>query len=150
VIVNIFDQQSALPLSHRLIKQAVKAVLTLEERVCDEVAIHFVDIPSISQLHQQYFHDPSPTDCISFPMDEGQDPSPYSVLGEVFICPEVAINYTKKRELDPYEETTLYLVHGLLHLMGYDDLEPEDRKVMKQAEKEHLRNLKKLHLLLSA
>lgn len=149
MIVNIFDQQSALPLSHRPIEQAVQAVLAFEERVCDEVAIHFVDTLSISRLHHHYFNDPSPTDCISFPIDEGKELSPYSVLGEVFICPEVAIKYAQKHEKDPYEETTLYLVHGLLHLLGYDDLNSEERKVMKQAERDHMRNLKKLHLLLT-
>lgn len=147
MIVNIFDQQSALKVSHPRLEEAVKTVLAEEGWVCDEVTIHLVKTSKISKLHQKFFNDPSSTDCISFPMDDQGEP--YSILGEVFICPETAIQYAEEHHKDPYEEVTLYLVHGLLHLMGYDDLNPEDRKEMRKGEARHMKNLKKHHLLLS-
>ena len=80
-------------------------------------------------------------------MDDDDD-SPYSVLGEVFVCPATAIAYASENKLDPYEETTLYIVHGLLHLMGYDDIDDRDAVLMRQAERRHMQKLKDLTLLL--
>ncbi len=98
------------------------------------------------RLHGQYFNDRSLTDCISFPLDESE--SPYRVLGDVFVCPQVAIAYAGRNGGDPYLETTLYLVHGLLHLMGYDDITEKDRKKMRAAEERHLSHLQKRRLTL--
>ena len=75
-------------------------------------------------------------------MDNQNDQTPYSILGEVFICPAIAVEYAEKHQKNPLEETTLYLVHELLHLIGYDDLNPEDRKEMRKAEARHMRKLK--------
>ena len=107
----------------------------------DEVILHFVTKSKMSKVHKLFFNDPSPTDCMSFPLDK---PSPkksiteHLILGEVFICPQIAIEYAKKKNLDPYLETTLYIIHGLLHLLGYDDLDPIPRKEMRKMEKKCL------------
>lgn len=146
VKVLVFNRQEDLPLATRSVGPIVKAVLALENRTTDEVAIHFVKQDEICALHDQFFHDPSPTDCISFPLDETYD-SPYHILGEVFVCPKTAIDYvrSKKNENilpeDQYEETTLYVVHGLLHLLGYDDVEVGDRRKMRQMEKKMMQHL---------
>lgn len=105
----------------------------------DEVAIYFVTEANIAQLHDQFFNDPTPTDCISFPLDERH-------LGEVFVCPSVAIAYARKKGLDPYQETALYVIHGLLHLLGYDDLEPKERRTMRKKEKTCMAHLYKQNL----
>lgn len=114
---------------HRLLKQ-------LGGRV-DEVSIHFVNVKEISKLHADFFDDPSPTDCISLPLDSPfDDTGSWHVLGEVFVCPAIAKSYAKEHDLDAYQETLLYVVHGLLHLYGYDDLEPKARRKMRAKEKE--------------
>src|SRR5262245_31854076 len=123
-------------LSKPKVKRIVSSVISFEEKRYDEAAIHFVNTAEISRLHEQFFHDPSPTDCISFPMDE-EDQQGYRILGEVFICPQIAIEYSAKHSGDPYAETTLYIVHGLLHLMGYDDLDKKERSKMRSAERRH-------------
>jgi probable rRNA maturation factor len=148
VIVNIFNQQTTLKISLEQVQHAVLEVIRNEGQVCDEVSLYFVDAAAISQLHDQYFNDPSATDCISFPMDSDQDPSSYRILGEAFICTKTALEYAAKHKADPYKETTLYIVHCLLHLMGYDDVNEEDRNLMRRAEKRHMQNLKKLNLQL--
>lgn len=150
MIVNVSDQQTVLKISLDQVKGIVCQVLAAENQSCDEVNIYLVDTAVISQLHQQFFDDPSPTDCITFPMDPQEELMPYRILGEVFVCPATAIEYALKYRKDAWEETTLYIVHGLLHLLGYDDLEAEDRKQMKQAEARHMRKLKKLHLQLTS
>ncbi|NGX42026.1 MAG: Endoribonuclease YbeY [Chlamydiae bacterium] len=144
--IHIFDQQFDLKISHSSVEDIVQEVLSLEEQSCDEVSIHFVDTPTICKLHKQYFNDSSTTDCISFPIDSPEEGG-YCLLGEVFVCPKTAIEYAKKHNTDPHQETTLYLVHGILHLLGYDDqyeAEPE----MRAAEERQMKNLSKRNLVL--
>lgn len=145
--VYIFDEQKALSIPGTQVEAIAAQVIDLEGKRYDEVSVNFVDSSSIQKLHKDFFDDDTPTDCISFPMDD-DDESGYKVLGEIFVCPEVAIEYANEHGLDPYEETTLYVVHGLLHLMGYDDIEEVDVQAMRGAEKRHMSALKKLGLTL--
>lgn len=142
----VFDHQDTLLISPIQIQAVVKHVLLLENTTCHEVSIHLVDTPTICQLHEDYFDDPTTTDCISFPIDDAS--SAFRVLGEVFVCPETAQVYATAHHSDPYHEATLYVVHGLLHLLGYDDIEPEDEQVMRAAETKHMEALRKNDLLL--
>ncbi len=148
MIVNVFDQQSILKISPFQVQNAVQEIIRKEGQVCDEVSVYFVDVSTISKLHEQFFNDPSSTDCISFPLDNEEDITPYRILGEAFICPETALEYALKNKIDPFKETTLYIVHCLLHLMGYDDVADDDRNEMRRAEKRHMQNLKKMNLQL--
>ncbi len=107
---------------------------------CDELSIYFVTSPEISKLHKEFFNDPSPTDCISFPLDS-------SYLGDIFICPKAALDYDPK---NPYQEILLYLIHGLLHLLGYDDIEPLPRRKMRKMEKKCMDHLKRKKLQITA
>ena len=147
VKVNIFDEQPSLSFSQSKVKELVCEVITFEREFCDEVNIYFVNKDKISELHGTYFNDDSPTDCISFPMDEKMEGGT-RILGEVFVCPEIAVEYAKAHGVDPYTETSLYIVHGLLHLMGYDDIKEQDRGTMREAEARHMENLEKHNLLL--
>ena len=125
----------------------VAEVLSLEKTSCDEVGIHYVETKIICDLHAEYFDDPSPTDCISFPIDQ-DIVTGYRLLGDVFVCTETAVLYAQQQQLDPYQETMLYVVHGLLHLLGYDDIEEGERAIMRKAEARHMDHLKSLHLSL--
>ncbi len=134
--IKIRNQQKDLQISLPSIRRAVR--LTLKDVIgiaCDEVSLHFVSKEEISELHDEFFNDPSITDCISFPIDHpGEGDLDYCLLGEVFVCPFVAKQYAKDHKADPYEETLLYIVHGLLHLAGFDDIETKDRKEMRKQE----------------
>jgi probable rRNA maturation factor len=70
------------------------------------------------------------------------------VLGEVFVCPKTAIDFSEKHGKDVYEETSLYLVHGILHLLGYDDIDPKDRIKMRKKERYCMSFLKENNLAL--
>jgi probable rRNA maturation factor len=148
VIVHVFNEQKALTISSSSVSMLVNQVIKEENQVCHEVSIYFVETEQICELHQQFFDDPSPTDCISFPMDDEEEASHYRILGEVFVCPQTAIEYSQLHQIDPYEETTLYIIHGLLHLMGYRDDEEETVQEMREAEKRQMAALKKLDLCL--
>lgn len=142
--MNIFvdNQQTDLAIDPAKIKRVILAFLKLEKIRADEISINFVDTATICDLHAEYFDDPTTTDCISFPMDDEDEE--YRVLGEVFVCPRTAIDYAEENKTDPQEETILYVIHGLLHLIGLDDIEEEDREEMRRREKLHMANLEKL------
>lgn len=132
--IHCINTQSALPIASSDVERLVISFLKWKQIQCDEVTIHFVTKEEITKLHGDFFDDPTPADCISFPIDPpGDGESGYTVLGEIFVCPEVAQEYIK--EGDPYRETTLYIIHGLLHLLGYDDIEEEDKAIMRAQEK---------------
>jgi probable rRNA maturation factor len=109
----------------------------------DEVILHFVTEAKICALHKEFFDDPSPTDCITFPLDPpGQKKEVYHVLGEAFLCPKTAIAYAKRLGISPEEELLRYVVHCILHLIGYEDTEPSLRRKMKRKESSCLKKLK--------
>ncbi|MCB1111011.1 MAG: rRNA maturation RNase YbeY [Chlamydiia bacterium] len=138
------NRQSALSISSNQIERLVHSFLTWKGVSCNEVSVHFVNTDEICRLHDQFFNDPSPTDCISFPIDAPGDEG-YTVLGEVFVCPQVGIEYAPD---DPYTEVSLYIVHGLLHLLGFDDQKESDRTIMRDEENSAMEYLKKNKALL--
>lgn len=146
--IEVSNKQKTVKISKIKVKKIVAAVIAFENQKCDEVAIHFVSVDEICELHQQFFNDPSPTDCISLPLDD-EDEIHYRVLGEVFVCPDVALQYATSKNSDTHLEITLYIVHGLLHLMGYDDIQTKERAQMRAAEKRHLANLEMLKINLN-
>lgn len=108
---------------------------------CDEISFYFVTEKKISELHAQHFNDPTPTDCITFPIDT-------SYLGDIFVCPKVAVDYAQKKHLDPFQETLLYVVHGILHLLDFDDMEPKQKSIMRKKEKTCMHHLNKIGISL--
>ncbi|HLB52742.1 MAG TPA: rRNA maturation RNase YbeY [Chlamydiales bacterium] len=128
-------------MSRTSIKSVLMALVDYLKINCDELSLFLVSKNRISSLHKQFFGDPTPTDCISLPLDE-------NYLGDLFVCPAVAIDYAKKKGLDPYEETLLYIIHSLLHLRGYDDLDPKKRRVMRKKEKRCMNHLRSVQIRL--
>ncbi len=124
VNISIYNRQKDLKIDKGSARALVLATLKFLKVSFDEVAIYFVTEKRISQIHGEFFQDPTPTDCITFPLDEKD-------LGEIFVCPAVAIEYAKKRKLDPHNETALYIIHGLLHILGFDDLEEKAKSCMR-------------------
>lgn len=94
-----------------------------------ELSVAFVSKLEISRIHGEFMQDDSPTDVITFPgdLDDG-------TAGEICVCPEVALEYASENGKRFAEELTLYLVHGYLHLCGFQDKEEDDRTEMRKAE----------------
>ncbi|MEE1651001.1 rRNA maturation RNase YbeY [Brachybacterium sp. J144] len=100
-----------------------------------EMSILFVDEEAMERLHVQWLDLPGPTDVMSFPMDEltpgsAEQPSPEGLLGDVVLCPSVAAKQAAEAGHSTEEELLLLSVHSILHLLGYDHMEAEERKVM--------------------
>ena len=114
---------------------AVYALDQLHVHPDAEVAIVFVDEAAMEQLHVQWMDEPGPTDVLSFPMDElrpGKDgaPSDPGILGDIVVCPDVAIEQARTAGHSAQEEMLLLVTHGILHLLGFDHAEPDEREVM--------------------
>ncbi len=146
--VDVINEQTDLSIDLDKVVEVARTVISFEGEACDEVALHFVTAERICELHDQFFDDPSLTDCITLPIDE-EDDEMYRHLGEVFVCPFTAKEYVRDHKGNEYEELTLYIVHGLLHLMGYDDIDDADREAMRAAETRHMQHLKEKGLCLS-
>ena len=145
--VFVDNRQIALLINEESAQTLAADVLACEKQQAHELAIHFVDEKEIAAMHDEFFDDPSVTDCISFPVDDETE-THYRVLGEIFVCPQVAIDYAEEHQGDPYEETSLYVAHGILHLLGYRDIEEEDRKEMRLAEQRVMQSLRSQHKLI--
>ncbi|MEN9956295.1 MAG: hypothetical protein RLY34_1102 [Actinomycetota bacterium] len=100
-----------------------------------ELAIQFVDEEAMEVLHIQWMDEPGPTDVLSFPMDELRPGSegevtPAGLLGDIVVCPSVAIKQALAAGHPAINEILLLTTHGILHLLGFDHAEPEDEKEM--------------------
>ena len=100
-----------------------------------ELSILLVTSDVMSELHQQWMDESGPTDVLSFPMDELRpgtkgEPSPPGLLGDVVLCPEVAAAQAREAGHSTSEELLLLTTHGILHLLGFDHAEPDERTEM--------------------
>lgn len=91
-----------------------------------ELSVSFVGLAEMTELHERYAGEPGATDVLSFAQDDGTGPDGTRVLGDVVIAPEVAARSNPDLEA----ELRLLLVHGILHLLGYDHEEESDRARM--------------------
>lgn len=138
----LFNRQKDLLLSLSEVEQAISFLMDALNISTGEVIFHFVSDWKLRQIHKRFFNNPSSTDCITFPIDPpGDRHNPCPILGEAFVCPKTALAYAKKHEIDPHEELYRYIIHCLLHLIGYDDIAPQDRRKMKRKEKSCLNRL---------
>jgi probable rRNA maturation factor len=120
----------------------IERVVRLAEFVRDQLKLHpavdlgvvFVDEAPMTDLHIKWLDEPGPTDVLSFPMDElrpGFEEEPREgVLGDVVICPQVAVAQAVTAGHTASEEILLLLTHGMLHLVGFDHAEPEEEAEM--------------------
>jgi probable rRNA maturation factor len=100
-----------------------------------ELSIVLVDPDTMEQLHIQWMDEPGPTDVLSFEMDElrpgsEEKESDPGLLGDVVLCPVVAEKQAAEAGHSTADELHLLCTHGILHLLGYDHADPEEKKVM--------------------
>lgn len=98
-----------------------------------ELSIALMNDQAIADLHAQFLDDPTTTDVITF---EGEPA--FGTAGEICVSADTAQTFAARHGHDFSTELTLYVVHGWLHLAGYDDLEPTKKRRMRAAEKRAL------------
>lgn len=115
------------------------AAFALKELFVDkraELEISLVDEAEMTRLHEEWMDEAGPTDVLSFPMDElrpnelSENDEVPVVLGDVVICPDVARKQGDTAGHGMEQELRILLVHGILHLLGFDHLEPEEEAEM--------------------
>ena len=127
----------------RIDRRAIAALLHLldalpgERRVPPgELSVVFLEDAELAKLHGEFLADRSKTDVITF---EGDLQA--GMAGEICVSADAAATYARKHGQDFSRELTLYLVHGWLHLAGYDDLVPIKKRAMRGAESRAMRLL---------
>ena len=89
-----------------------------------ELSLTFVSLEDMRDLHERFMREHGPTDVLAFPMDDGDGAR--RLLGDVVVCPE----YAASSNDDLASELRLLVVHGVLHLLGYDHEEDDERELM--------------------
>ena len=101
------------------------------------LSLCYVDDGAIRALNAQYLDRDEATDVLAFPLDD--DPAPGEpLLGEIVVSAETALREAEARGLPVAAEIALYTIHGLLHLLGYGDHEPDETARMRDAERKAL------------
>lgn len=140
--VAICNLQYAIPVDTAWLHEAAVAILREEQITSAEISIALVDDSTIHEVNRKYLDHDYPTDVISFRLDDAvPDGSASRMEGEIVISGETARRSANHLGCLPEHELMLYLVHGLLHLCGFDDLTRQDQERMRAREHSHLKKL---------
>jgi len=119
------------------VERAVEAAAREGGRPGLEVAVTFVSAAELTRLHAAHLGDPSATDVITFDLGtDGKGPA-----GELYVSVERAHSVAALRGVSAERELTLYVVHGVLHLCGFDDRRAQDAARMRVSEAEVMARL---------
>ncbi len=151
-LILISDRQD-LPVDAAELARLARATLIAEGAGSSELSVSFVTAQEIAELHERYMGEPGPTDVLAFPqhddeLEPGEDEIAgpparlngdgpelrHRLIGDVVVCPAVA---REQRPADPDAEMRLLLVHGILHLLGYDHEADADRLEMWRRQQIH-------------
>ena len=114
------------PLSRARAQRVVEAVLRAEKVRSALVSVAFVSARAMAVMNAKHLKHAGPTDVISFGFDRPTRRDP--VVGDVYIAPQVAARNAKSRGRPVREELVRLLVHGTLHVLGYDHPDGDDRE----------------------
>lgn len=124
------------PGTRALAQRAVDAALARDGLDRRQLCVLLVDDAESARLHREHFDDPAPTDVMSFP-DGAEDPeSGLQRLGDLAVGLDVARRLAAERGRPVAEELALYVLHGALHLLGFDDVDDADRAEMWRVQRE--------------
>jgi probable rRNA maturation factor len=148
--IAIANEQTLLESDEERLRAAAAHVLAAEEIRTATISIAIVDDAALRALNRRHLDHDYDTDVLSFLLD-GEPDEPAATVprgrgkrieGEVIASAEMAIRRAAEFHWPPGDELTLYVVHGLLHLAGYDDLTDDERALMRQREQELLSQLR--------
>lgn len=124
-------------ISTNWIQRICKTIFTIEKKIPQgDVSIVFVSDDYISQLNKKFLKRDMPTDVLAFPMDEDD------VWGEVYISMNKAIEQSEYYKINIRAEITRLVIHGILHMLGYNDQSEKTRNDMRKREDFYLEQLK--------
>lgn len=138
MILEIRNRQRSQPVDLKQLQAITRQVMEHELQLTQvELGIHLVGASEMAQVNEQYLQHTGSTDVITFdhsaaPVTKPTVPTP--IHGELFICVADAEQQAIEFRTSWQEEVVRYVIHGILHLCGYDDLQPAKRRRMKREE----------------
>ena len=148
--IQITNQQANVLVDEAQLLRFATETLRSEGIARAEISIAIVDDPAIHTINREHLQHDYPTDVISFLLDSGEaDPRSAQggqgrrgqglwIDGEILLSADTAVREAADYGWDTSSEMALYVVHGLLHLCGYDDLTDEEQAIMRGREREIL------------
>lgn len=138
ILVEVSDTQSHMHVDDLFLPRVVSATLLANGVTSAAISIALIDDQGIHELNRRHLGHDWPTDVITFALSEADDEI---LVGELIVSAEMAATTAQKAFVSPSDELALYVVHGLLHLCGYDDSTADDRHEMRRREGEVLTRL---------
>ena len=139
--LSIILDHEQLSFDHEKLHTHLLTICSLEEYVPRELSVVFTSHKTVRELNVQYLQHDYDTDVLSFsfnPTDESRE-----IEGEIYVNLDMAMERHTEFDVTFEEEVYRYTIHGLLHLMHYDDKTPDKRRVMKERESYYLSMLTK-------
>ncbi len=133
--VALANEQARHPVDERQLCQAARAILADSSFVSAAISIAVVDDGSIHELNCRYLDHDWPTDVLSFVLDERDN----HLEGEVILSADTAASAAAEAGWPAEAEQLLYVIHGMLHLVGHRDQTPSEARQMRLAEAKYLR-----------
>ena len=132
--IEVANMQDELAVKGSEIKKIVKNVLKREKVQNAEISVALVDNERIAQINERYREDSDPTDVLSFLLEEDID-GKGTMLADVIASCEMAKTNANKLSISPQAEIMNYIIHGLLHVLGYDDDTIKSRNKMNKLQR---------------
>ncbi len=143
-VVVAVDEQSEIEIDVPRWSGLAEAALRAQRVPHGELNLLFVDAADMRALNTEHMGQDGPTDVLSFPLDGFDSLDPASMIGDIVICPTVAAhNAADHAGVDRHsgsvdDELALLVVHGVLHVLGHDHVEPAETERMEALEQELL------------
>lgn len=129
--IDFRNEQRTLPIDESRLRQAIEFVLRQAGVLRAEISLAIVDDPSMHALNRRYLNHDEPTDVLSFVLESGEG----SLDGEIIVSADTAAATAPRYGWSPEDELLLYVIHGALHLVGYDDLNAAALSEMRREER---------------
>lgn len=131
--VTVTNRQRRLKVNTRWLAEVARRALEFIEDADSQLSVVLIDDTAMAKLNEKYHATAGPTDILTFDYGEGQ--------GELIISVEHARSQARRFRTTPRRELALYVVHGILHLHGYNDVTPRERRRMRAAERRLMAHL---------
>lgn len=127
-MISVSNRQRRVKVTARDVRAVIAAVYAAEKAGEPDISVALVNDRVIREVNREYLDHDWATDSIAFSYED--DPSPDAVTGEVIVSGETALRVAEELGKDPRYELLLYVAHGTLHLLGWDDETPAMRRRM--------------------
>jgi probable rRNA maturation factor len=142
IVVEVANRQRRMKVQARALARAVQSVLAGEKVRRGQISLAVVDGRTMRRLNRRFLNHDYDTDVLSFRFDEaprsGRAKAGKPLEGEIIVSADQAMKVAKDYGWSARQELLLYVVHGALHLAGYDDKTAKDRAAMRTLETRYL------------